>query len=340
MISKKKILVIIFSFVILNVLFAGCLENLIIFDPVVRRAEPYITKIVIDDPLLKAYTSTIISGCEPDDKECKITKIYRHIVENYEYISDPEGEELIRTPAETIQIKGGDCEDLAILLNSLLENVGIKTYLVLNESHAYSLAYDIDTKLLWPYVEEVLIEQVEKEWGDNIHKMYNNTFTLKAHQSWYYGFDGNTFNETNIDYMTITYSVDSSVPLHFYVVPSSEDFNLLSDNKPFEYYEEYETENKVSFNGTTSPLDRQGGIILRNEKNRDVKVIVDLEFYLHPSFYKLFKDETIKSYKINGTNCVVLDPTAGDYGYPGYDGGIEGEKTAIDPVTKEYYFLE
>ena len=37
--------------------------------------------------------------------------------------------------------------------------------------------------------------------------------------------------------------------------------------------------------------------------------------------------------------AAVLDPTLGDYGFPGYDEGMEGEKMAIDLITKEYYNL-
>jgi hypothetical protein len=37
---------------------------------------------------------------------------------------------------------------------------------------------------------------------------------------------------------------------------------------------------------------------------------------------------------------VVLDPTAGVYGYPGYDAELTGEKIAFNPKTKEYVFLE
>ena len=45
-------------------------------------------------------------------------------------------------------------------------------------------------------------------------------------------------------------------------------------------------------------------------------------------------------YKIGNKKCVVLDATAGEYGYPGYDGNLEGEKIAIDPLTKDYFYLE
>lgn len=308
-------------------------------DPVIQEAEPYINKIVSNDIELRAYANSIIGDCPANDKECQINAIYRHVVEQYNYLSDPADIELIQTPQETMQIKGGDCEDLAILLNSLLENIGIETYLVLADTHAYSLAYDVDTNYLWNYVEESLINQVEKDWGEDIRQYYDSTFVLDGYYNWYYGGDGSTF-EGVFDYMDITYNIESNEPLHFYVVPSQEDFDLLTKGETFTHYPDFEEENVLTINGVCSYLDCYGGIILCNDNWEEMTIHVNLTFYFHPSFYELFENETIMYYEIDNRDCVVLDPTAGEYGYPGYDGGLTGEKIAIDPVTKEYLYLE
>jgi transglutaminase-like putative cysteine protease len=177
--NNQTIAILITIFLIIN--FSGCtqLEDLFgLGDPVLRRAEPYINKIIYEDENITDYALSIIKNCSTNNKECQITAIYRHIVENYEYVSDPGDKELIRTPFETINLKGGDCEDLSILLNSLLESIGIKTFLVLTDSHAYSLAYDVDINNLWNYVEQSLISQVEKDSGDKIWAYYNDTFNI------------------------------------------------------------------------------------------------------------------------------------------------------------------
>jgi hypothetical protein len=36
----------------------------------------------------------------------------------------------------------------------------------------------------------------------------------------------------------------------------------------------------------------------------------------------------------------VLDATTRKYGYPGYNANLKGEKIAIDPLTKEYMYLD
>ena len=59
---------------------------------------------------------------------------------------DPRFRDFIQSTDETIQLGGGDCEDLTILLNSLLENIGIKTYMVVSEEHVYSLACGLNNQ--------------------------------------------------------------------------------------------------------------------------------------------------------------------------------------------------
>ncbi|MDH7517697.1 MAG: transglutaminase-like domain-containing protein [Candidatus Thermoplasmatota archaeon] len=309
-------------------------------DPIIQRAEPYINKIVTNNITLRSYANSIIrDSCLSGDKECQINAVYRYVVENYNYISDPTGTELIQTPQETMQIKGGDCEDLAILLSSLLENIGIKTYLVLTENHAYCLASDVDTNALWTYVEQSLTTQVEKDWGGNIRQEFNQTFALKGYNNWYYGGNGSSF-VSPIDYLNISYDIVSDKPLHFYVVPSREDFDLCPEGKTFNHYPKYERENVLNFKGIASYLDKYGGIILCNNNLGDATITVNIMFYFHPSFYEMFKNQTITSYEIDYKNCVVLDPTAGVYGYPGYDARLTGEKIAMDPISKEYIYLK
>jgi transglutaminase-like putative cysteine protease len=75
----------------------------------VRVARPYIEKIVVNHTELRELASAVVQGYL--DKEGKINAIYRYIVENFRYIADPEHMEVIRTPFETLDLKGGDCED-------------------------------------------------------------------------------------------------------------------------------------------------------------------------------------------------------------------------------------
>ena len=73
--------------------------------------------------------------------------------------------------------------------------------------------------------------------------------------------------------------------------------------------------------------------------NKTANVDVNINFYFHPTFYNHYGEENITKYNINGVSCIILDPTLGDYGFPGYDRYIFGEKFAINPISKEYSYL-
>lgn len=335
---KSKMILIIFIFLYL---FSGCFDFIGDFnrDPVLLRASPYIDKIEIDNSSLRNYAYLIIQDCQMKDKECVINKIYRYIIENFVYIEDPVNDELIKSPFETINDGGGDCEDLSILLNSLLENIGIKTFLVMNETHAYSLVYDVNSSIMWHEIENSFISHVEVKWGEKIRQEYIDSITLNTNGLWYYGGDGSYLNEY-IEYLNISYDINSDKPIDLYVVPSRSDFENLSDNKDFNYYEDFNEVDILSIKDQLSFADRFGGIILHNKNKRFSKIDFNISFYFHPSFYEYYKNFSIKEYDIEDKKCIALDCTVGEWGYPGYDGGIKGKKIAISSTTKEYFYLD
>ncbi len=176
--------------IICTLIISGCIEgetlSNVMGDPVVRRAEPYINEIIFEDMTLRAQASSIVSECPSGDKECQINKLYRFVIDDFSYYSDPRKEEFIQTPYETLDIHGGDCEDLTILLMSLLENLGIQTYLVLTPDHAYCLACDVDTEHLLEYIGEPILAQYSKDLGQtgnmNIVMENGNLYILEQKQ--------------------------------------------------------------------------------------------------------------------------------------------------------------
>ena len=147
------------------ILLSGCNESFVQDekDTIIQEAKPYLNKIEFNNTFLKTFANSIIANCSSVDKECKINEIYRYIIENFDYIDDPIGNANVKTPHETIDSEKGDREDLAILFISLLENIDIKTYIVLSEDHLYALVYDVDIDNLWIYLEKSFITRMEKE---------------------------------------------------------------------------------------------------------------------------------------------------------------------------------
>jgi hypothetical protein len=69
-------------------------------------------------------------------------------------------------------------------------------------------------------------------------------------------------------------------------------------------------------------------------------VTVDLIFSFEASFYQTYNKDALTVYTLWGKNAVLLDPTVGNFGFPGYDAAVVGVKKAIDPLTKEYVTLQ
>ncbi len=61
----------------------------------------------------------------------KAKLLFHGFIKNMTYISDPRATgEYVQFPKQTIELKGGDCDDLSVCYSSLLESVGIQTALV------------------------------------------------------------------------------------------------------------------------------------------------------------------------------------------------------------------
>jgi len=306
----------------------------------VRRAKPYIEKIVVDDPELRELAGALVRDC-PDD-ECKVNAIYRYIVEDFSYISDPENTELVRSPFQTLELKGGDCEDLAVLACSLLENAGVRTYLTLTEDHAYALVSGINPDNLWKYINKSLEEQFITD--HDMASSLDETFQLRAGYAYYYGGDGRAFpiqvatfgdSVVKIQSLEIDYAISSSQPVNVYVLRSRDEFDNLVHGKRFNYYPDCQRSEVYQVRATCEILS-YGGVAIQNQSLSNAMVTVRATF----SYKIYFEGLKITYYTLKGEQAIVLELTAGRYGYPGYSPISKAEKkVAIDPITKEYFYL-
>jgi hypothetical protein len=322
-------------------------------DPVLRRAGPYIAPIETENATIRAMAASAVSGGPAADKEYEVDHVYRYIVEKYSYYSDPRGREYIQTPAETIAIGGGDCEDLTILLCSLLENLGIRTYLVLTPDHAYCLASGIDVGKLGGYAKQSLLEQIARDYnnksgdssmvarGDDLftYKEDRETSTLPGGFVWYFGGNGSKL-ESPLRSITLEYEITSSAPVSVYCVPSEADYTALVQDRRFNFYPSTEAHNILSLSDSCADMATSGGLVIKNDGRSAASISVHIKKFTYYNTSALVRDMPMVSYVLNNQTCVVLDPTAGKYGYPGFSSYNEtGERIAIDPVTKQYYYL-
>jgi hypothetical protein len=75
-----------------------------------------------------------------DDELRKAMILLDFVSNDIMYVSDPgDGFEYAKAPLNTLISGGGDCEDQSVLLCSLLESVGVKTYLGFTSDHVFAL---------------------------------------------------------------------------------------------------------------------------------------------------------------------------------------------------------
>jgi len=94
------------------------------------------------DPKIREFATMATKGLAPGSNSNDIITAAKRIWDQLSaygvrYVSDPSGMEYASFPAETLKIKSGDCEDLAILYASLLKSIGIKTNIILIPEHAF-----------------------------------------------------------------------------------------------------------------------------------------------------------------------------------------------------------
>lgn len=155
--------------------------------------KPYVSNIISSDPEIKKNAEQIIKDCDENDSNCKINTIFRAVVTQLDYNYDELnfGFDYIKPVDKTLLQRNGDCEDLSAVLNSYLENIGIKTFLILGETtdgvgHAYTAACGINTNDLSKYV--------PTDQNYTIYNLDNQDCVILDATNGKYGFIGNEAN--------------------------------------------------------------------------------------------------------------------------------------------------
>lgn len=83
---------------------------------------------------------TVVNAKAHDDDVRKTEAILDFVSNEIHYVSDPgDGVEYAKDPITTLIAGGGDCEDQTLLLCSMLESVGVKTYIAFTDDHVFAL---------------------------------------------------------------------------------------------------------------------------------------------------------------------------------------------------------
>lgn len=99
----------------------------------------YLNKVDYRDEQINILATREVVGTG-DDELLKTKALLDFVSNEIHYVSDPnDGMEFTKDPITTIISGGGDCEDQTLLLCSLLESVGIKTFIAFTDDHVFAL---------------------------------------------------------------------------------------------------------------------------------------------------------------------------------------------------------
>lgn len=74
-------------------------------------------------PLIRELALRIVNPIPPKDWRGEITAIRDYVRSNIRYTRDIRGVETLQSPVQTLRLRAGDCDDMAILTASLLESI-------------------------------------------------------------------------------------------------------------------------------------------------------------------------------------------------------------------------
>jgi hypothetical protein len=99
----------------------------------------YLSRVDYRDTQINILATRTVAECG-DDKLRKTVAILDFVSNKIHYVSDPDdGKEHAKDPIATLIAGGGDCEDQTLLLCSMLESVGVETYIAFTDEHVFAL---------------------------------------------------------------------------------------------------------------------------------------------------------------------------------------------------------
>lgn len=92
----------------------------------------------------RPYWMPHVPPCATRSDECEIITVWNFVVLNVRYVLDPDGYDLFSTTRYTLEAGGGDCDDMVIVLASLLRALGfrdVRARVVSTNSRAWEHVY-------------------------------------------------------------------------------------------------------------------------------------------------------------------------------------------------------
>ncbi len=128
-----------------------------------------------DSKLISEKASEITESYGEGYNIYKICALFDWVRKEIDYIEDEPGEDYWSQAEETLNIKGGDCEDHSILLASMIEAIDGEVRIILTENHAFTSIYIGDKNRT-----EEIMKAIDVYYGTTLSYTYWN----KDDQNW------------------------------------------------------------------------------------------------------------------------------------------------------------
>lgn len=76
---------------------------------------------------VRTLAQQLVQHCPVNDRRCEASTLQRFVRDQIRYLRDIREVETLQFPEQTLQLRSGDCDDMALLLAALLESIGFKT---------------------------------------------------------------------------------------------------------------------------------------------------------------------------------------------------------------------
>jgi hypothetical protein len=92
----------------------------------------------------REYWMPRVDVCVQGNAECEVTVLWNFVVMNVRYVLDPDGYDLFATLKHTLEVGGGDCDDMVIALATLHRALGfanVRARVVSTNAQAWEHVY-------------------------------------------------------------------------------------------------------------------------------------------------------------------------------------------------------
>ena len=91
------------------------------------KPKPHETDKIAGLLMVRLKAQTLVQHCAPKDYWAEADVLHRFVRDEIRYVRDIRSMETLFFPDKTLNLKAGDCDDMAILFSTLAETIGFET---------------------------------------------------------------------------------------------------------------------------------------------------------------------------------------------------------------------